>query len=176
MRVLAKGSAIVALGSALLCLLAALVVSAQESEVAASALETRARAEAAAVDLADALRSVAGSLRPAASLDGDVALTKEDNDRLIESAAKEQLAQMADELDALSAALTSGSGSEATRSWLQRLQGRAATLTELGRRTSRPVIPTEEMQALIELWRDVKALSFLEAVPSAELAVERDTP
>jgi hypothetical protein len=130
-------------------------------------VDAAARVQEAAVELADSLRTLEGSLRAAEPVPRRAEeLTAEENDRLIEAATKEQLAKLAEELDALSAALASGADPGATGPLLQGLARRAAALGELGRRTDRPLIPPEKMQRLMELWAGVRALS------SAQLAGE----
>ncbi len=136
------------------------IAGAQEPQGTPLDLEAVARAQVAAEDLADTLRSVEESLQsrePVAAT--PEALTKEDNDQLVETATKDQLARMADELDQLSAALASGAAPELTQTLVQSLSRRAAAVSELGTRTDRPLIPTEQMEALRDLWSDVQALA-----------------
>jgi hypothetical protein len=146
------------------CLAAAPVARAQESEADAAALEASARAQVAAGDLAASLRSVEGSLRSSEPIAAaPETLTKEDNDRLIESAVKDQLAQTADELDQLSAALAAGADPELTKALVESLSRRAASLSQLGSRTDQPLIPTEQLEALRQLWSEVQALSVTDS-------------
>jgi hypothetical protein len=147
-----------------IALLPAGAARAQESQVDTALLDANARAQIAAETLADSLRTLGGSLRstdPIAT--APEALTKEDNERLIESATKDELARLADELDQLSAALASGADPELTKVLLQSLSQRAAVLSELGRRTDQPLIPAEQIEALRELWSDVQKLSATES-------------
>jgi hypothetical protein len=130
--------------------------------------QVAARARASASDLASSLSWVASSLRtasPPAMANGQV--TPEENDALIESAAKAQLLGMAEELDQLSAMLSSAKNPEGTRAMLQRLRGRAATLSRLGQRTNQPLIPSEMDAELMKLWSDVEKLSTSTAVVAA---------
>ncbi len=130
-----------------------------------------ARAEVSASDLANSLTWVATSMRttgPTAMADGQ--LTAAENDALIESAAKVQLTGMAEELDQLSTALSSGNNPEATRALLQRLRGRAAALSRLGQRTNQPLVPPELQSELMKLWSDVEKLSVSSSVVATPVA------
>src|SRR5262245_14865031 len=142
------------------CMVASPIARAQELEVDPAALEATAKAEVAAGELADSLRSLESTLQSTEPIvKAPETLTKDDNERLIESAAKDQLVQLADELDQLSAALASKADPELTKTLLQSLSQRAAALSELGRRTDQPLIPMEQIEALRALWSEVQALS-----------------
>jgi hypothetical protein len=140
-------------------------------------VDVAAKAQASASDLATSLSWVAGSMEaaePAAAM-ADGQLSKAENDALVESAAKAQLAGMATELDQLSAALASGQDPAATKTLLLSLRRRGATLNQLGQRTDQALIPTALQAELMMLWRDVEKLSAngkVAATPTAELETE----
>ncbi len=170
--------ALTALGAILSGLLIAGDVRGVDNEmVDESAVDVAVQAKVSAENLADSLRSLEGSMQttdPSVKVEGT--FTAADNDALIEAAAKAQLSGIADDLDLLSSMLAAGADAEETKPLLQNLTQRAAILGRLGQRTSQPLIPTAQQQALMQLWREVEALSVsspaVDAIPVADPEVE----
>lgn len=159
-------------------ILAALLLTWDASALDETEVAVTARAESAASDLADSLRSLSGSLQAAQpSTKAPEVFTAADNDAQIEAGAKVQLAAMSEQLDLLAAMLAAGADREETSALVQSLTQRAATLSRLGQRTSQPLLPAEQHQALLKLWADVERLSASPSVatsPAPDLLV--DTP
>jgi hypothetical protein len=161
-------------------ILGALLLSWDASAVDETEVAVTARAESAASDLAGSLRSLSSSLRSAQpSTKPPEEFTAADNDAQIEAGAKIQIAEMAEQLDLLAAMLGAGADRDETKALVQSLTQRAATLSRLGQRTSQPLLPTEQHQALLKLWGDVEMLSASRSAaltPSADAAAEAVPP
>ncbi len=131
-----------------------------ETAVELSEAEITARAQVAAVDLADSLRSVGSSLRSAGSISaGPQGLTQEENHQLVESAVKDELDRLTRDLDDLSGALAVDRNGDATATLLQSIARRKANLIALAHTTQKPLIPADELRVLAERWKDLEKLS-----------------
>jgi hypothetical protein len=140
------------------------------ADAVSGAPDVSARAEVAAADLAESLRSVESTLRSAGPVGPRKgSLTEEENARVIEAAMKEHLAQMTVQLELLSNALAAGQDVEA-KAMLDSLRWRVAEVSQLGQRTDQLMIPPDQLQALRELWKDIEAFPMDGAVGA--LAIE----
>ena len=118
------------------------------------------RAQGAAVDLADGLRSVGSPLRSVGTFSaGAQGLTQEENDRLVEAAMRAELEGLADDLDSLSIALAADKSGAAAAELLQSINRRKADLLALAQTTRTPLIPSDELRAIASRWKDLDSLA-----------------